>query len=224
MYNILPNLAIMIRDYILFDGFTIIILINILLITIAKSLNNSKFNYFLQIYLNNSFIKFNSNENNYLSSFNSLLNTNFIISSSLFISTLCFYNTFGNIGFEMFLYLKTLLYFILFIYSKYLLEFVIGWSFKIDKFVTTFNKQRNSFNKFIGIIIILLNSLTVYTFPNSLAFLKISIIIIVILYIIGLYKTVRLNDNLVLPNMFYFILYLCTLEIVPILFIINELV
>ena len=214
----------MIRDYILFDGFTIIILINILLITIAKSLNNSKFNYFLQIYLNNSFIKFNSNENNYLSSFNSLLNTNFIISSSLFISTLCFYNTFGNIGFEMFLYLKTLLYFILFIYSKYLLEIVIGWSFKIDKFVTTFNKQRNSFNKFIGIIIILLNSLTVYTFPNSLAFLKISIIIIVILYIIGLYKTVRLNDNLVLPNMFYFILYLCTLEILPILFIINELV
>ena len=124
----------------------------------------------------------------------------------------------------MFLYLKTLLYFILFIYSKYLLEIVIGWSFKIDKFVKTFNKQRNSFNKFIGIIIILLNSLTVYTFPNSLAFLKISIIIIVILYIIGLYKTVRLNDNLVIPNMFYFILYLCTLEIMPILFIINELV
>ena len=224
MYNILPNLAKMIRDYILFDGFTIIILINILLITIAKSLNNSKFNYFLQIYLNNSFIKFNSNENNYLSSFNSLLNTNFIISSSLFISTLYFYNTFGNIGFEIFLYLKTLLYFILFIYSKYLLEIVIGWSFKIDKFVTTFNKQRNSFNKLIGIIIILLNSLTIYTFPNSLAFLKISIIIIVILYTIGLYKAVRLNDNLVLPNMFYFILYLCTLEILPILFIINKIV
>ena len=214
----------MIRDYILFDGFTIIILINIILIAITKTLNNSKFNYFLKIYLNNSFIKFNSNENNYLSSFNSFLNTNFIISFSLFISTIYFYSVFGNIGFEIFLFLRCLLYVIIFIYSKYLLELLIGWSFNINKFVASFNMQRNSFNKFIGIILILLNSLSIYTFPNSITFLKISTIIIVILYSVGLYKVVRLNDNLVLPNMFYFILYLCTLEIMPILFIINELV
>ena len=48
----------MIRDYILFDGFTIIILLNVIIVTIAKTLNNSKFKQFLFIYLNNSFLKF----------------------------------------------------------------------------------------------------------------------------------------------------------------------
>ena len=51
-----------------------------------------------------------------------------------------------------------------------------------------------------------------------------SIFFVISLYLIGLYKVIRLNDNLILSNMFYFILYLCTLEIVPILFFINELI
>ena len=82
----------MIRDYISFDGFTIIILLNIIIVTIAKTLNNSKFKQFLLIYLNNSFLKFSSNDNSFLSSFNSLLNVNYIISLSVYISILISYN------------------------------------------------------------------------------------------------------------------------------------
>jgi hypothetical protein len=224
LYNILLNLATMVRDYILFDGFTIIILMNILLIAITKTLNNSKFKYFLQIYLNNSFLKFNSNENSYLSNFNVLLNINFIISTSMLITILLSYISFNNISFDISIFLKISSWLVLFICIKYLFEMLIGWAFDIGKFVASFNSQKTSFNKFIGIIIVLLNSLTIYTFPNSLTFLKISIFIIATLYLIGIYKVIRLNDNLILPNMFYFILYLCTLEIVPVLFFINELI
>ena len=214
----------MVRDYILFDGFTIIILINILLIAITKALNNSKFKYFLLIYLNNSFLKFNSNENSYLSNFNVLLNTNFIISTSMFLTILLSYTSSNNISFDISIFSKILFYFILFIHIKYLFEMLIGWTFNISKFVISFNSQKNSFNKFMGIIIVLLNSLAVYTFPNSLLFMKISIFIVSTLYIVAIYKVIRLNDKLILSNMFYFILYLCTLEIVPILFFINELI
>ena len=224
MYNILLNLAIMVRDYILFDGFTIIILINILLIAITKALNNTKFKYFLLIYLNNSFLKFNSNENSYLSNFNALLNMNFIISTSMFFTIILSYTSSNKINFDISIFSKILFCLILFIHIKYLFEMLIGWSFNISNFVISFNSQKNSFNKFIGIIIVLLNSLAVYTFPNSLIFIKISIFIVSTLYIIGVYKVIRLNDNLILSNMFYFILYLCTLEIVPILFFINEII
>jgi hypothetical protein len=48
--------------------------------------------------------------------------------------------------------------------------------------------------------------------------------LIVLLYLSGLFKIVTLNDNLIYPNLFYFILYLCTLEIIPILYLIQELV
>lgn len=215
----------MIRDYILFDGFTIIILLNIIIVTIAKTMNNSKFKQFLLIYLNNSFLKFSSNDNSFLSSFNSLLNVNYIISLSVYISILISYNLHGfNNNFEISIFFTTLLFIVAFIYTKYLIEILIGWAFNIRKFVVSFNLQKNSFNKLIGIIMILLNSLAIYSFPNSVTFTKISIFLVISLYLVGLYKVIRLNDNLILSNMFYFILYLCTLEIVPILFFINELI
>ena len=215
----------MIRDYISFDGFTIVILLNIIIVTIAKTLNNSKFKQFLLIYLNNSFLKFSSNDNSFLSSFNSLLNVNYIISISVYISILISYNLYGfNNNFEISIFFTTLLFIVAFIYTKYLIEILIGWAFNIRKFVVSFNLQKNSFNKLIGIIMILLNSLAIYSFPNSVTFTKISIFLVISLYLVGLYKVIRLNDNLILSNMFYFILYLCTLEIVPILFFINELI
>ena len=185
MYNILHNLALMIREYILFDGFTIIILLNIIIVTIAKALNNSKFKQFIFIYLNNSFLKFSTSNNSFLSSFNSLLNINYLISISVYISILLSYSPSGTNN-----------------------------NFDISIF----------FNKLIGIIIILFNSLSIYSFPGSITFIKITIFFVISLYLIGLYKVIRLNDNLILSNMFYFILYLCTLEIVPILFFINELI
>ena len=215
----------MIRDYISFDGFTIVILLNIIIVTIAKTLNNSRFKQFLLIYLNNSFLKFSSNDNSFLSSFNSLLNVNYIISLSVYISILISYNLHGfNNNFEISIFFTTLLFIVAFIYTKYLIEILIGWAFNIRKFVVSFNLQKNSFNKLIGIIMILLNSLAIYSFPNSVTFTKISIFLVISLYLVGLYKVIRLNDNLILSNMFYFILYLCTLEIVPILFFINELI
>lgn len=215
----------MIRDYILFDGFTIIILLNVIIVTIAKTLNNSKFKQFLFIYLNNSFLKFKSNDNSFLSSFNSLLNVNYIISLSVYISILFSNNLYGfNNNFETSIFFTTLVFIVVFIYTKYFIEILIGWAFNISKFVVSFNLQKNSFNKLLGIFIILLNSLAIYSFPNSIIFIKISIFFVISLYVVGLYKVIRLNDNLILSNMFYFILYLCTLEIVPILFFINELI
>ena len=225
MYNILHNLALMIREYILFDGFTIIILLNIIIVTIAKALNNSKFKQFIFIYLNNSFLKFSTSNNSFLSSFNSLLNINYLISMSVYISILLYYSPSGtNNNFDISIFFKTLFFVAVFIYTKYLFEILVGWSFNIRKFIIAFNLQKNSFNKLIGIIIILFNSLSIYSFPGSITFIKITIFFVISLYLIGLYKVIRLNDNLILSNMFYFILYLCTLEIVPILFFINELI
>lgn len=213
----------MIRDYILFDGFTIIILLNIIIVTIAKALNNSKFKQFIFIYLNNSFLKFNTNNNSFLSSFNSLLNINYLISLSVYISIIISYSSYGiNNNFEISIFFKTLLIVIVFVYAKYLIELLVGWAFSISKFIVTFNLQKNNFNKLIGIIIILLNSLAIYSFPNSMTFIKMSIFFVISLYLIGLYKVIRLNDNLILSNMFYFILYLCTLEIIPYYFFINN--
>jgi len=213
----------MLRNYILFDGFTIIILLNIIIVTIAKTLNNSKFKQFLFLYLNNSFLKFSSNDNSFLSSFNSLLNINYIISLSVYISILISFNLYGfNNNFEISIFLTTFLVLVAFIYTKYLIEILVGWAFNINKFIISFNLQKNSFNKLIGLIMILLNSLAIYSFPNSITFIKISVFFVISLYLLGLYKVIRLNDNLILSNMFYFILYLCTLEIAPILFFLNE--
>ena len=164
----------MLRDYILFDGFTIIILINIILVAITKTLNSLKFKHFLLIYLNNSFLKFNSNDNNYLSNFNVLLNINYIVSISVFICVIFSYNSYSpsNI-FEISEFLKILFFLTVFIYCKYLVELIVGWAFSINKFIATINLQKNSFNQLMGVVVILLNTLAIYSFPNSLTFIKI---------------------------------------------------
>lgn len=144
MYNILHNLALMIREYILFDGFTIIILLNIIIVTIAKALNNSKFKQFIFIYLNNSFLKFSTSNNSFLSSFNSLLNINYLISMSVYISILLSYSPSGtNNNFDISIFFKTLFFVAVFIYTKYLFEILVGWSFNIRKFIIAFNLQKN---------------------------------------------------------------------------------
>ena len=149
----------MIREYILFDGFTIIILLNIIIVTIAKALNNSKFKQFIFIYLNNSFLKFSTSNNSFLSSFNSLLNINYLISMSVYISILLSYSPSGtNNNFDISIFFKTLFFVAMFIYTKYSFEILVGWSFNIRKFIIAFNLQKNSFNKLIGIIIILFNN------------------------------------------------------------------
>lgn len=213
----------MIRDLLIMDNFTIIILVNLFLILTSKLVDLSKFNSFLYIYINNSFLRYNNSENNFFNGFNLLLTTNFLLSISLYITIISSYiNEIEYFNFKYFIKIFVILS--IFYFFRFIIEHLLGWAFNIRRFIKSFNFQKNSFNKYLGIILVLINSLLIYSYSSSLIAINISLFLIVLLYLSGLFKIVTLNDNLIYPNLFYFILYLCTLEIIPILYLIQELV
>ena len=91
--------------------------------------------------------------------------------------------------------------------------------FNIEEFTEQFNLQKVSYRTFIGMILLPINIYLFYN--NSISNIFIYCIIIMILAI-NLYSyliSLKIYQNLIIGKIFYFILYLCALEIAPYYFI-----
>ncbi len=103
----------------------------------------------------------------------------------------------------------------LFILVKYILEKMIAHIFGMDSIINNYLYEKLSYSSLIAIVVLIFNILLFYTItPNSLI-LWVAIASIGILFVISLISSYKRNANLILRHFFYFILYLCALEIAP---------
>ena len=98
---------------------------------------------------------------------------------------------------------------------KIVLELSIGYLFDIQKLFHSYVFQQVSFLNFLGITLLPLNSLLIFGVPNNHFLLILILSISGVILLIGGFKSIKLYQNLLINNLFYFILYLCTLEIGP---------
>src|SRR5690606_28372471 len=102
-----------------------------------------------------------------------------------------------------------------FILSKYLTEKIIATSFNIEEFNEQFNLQKVNYRTYIGMLLLPVNAVLFYnSTPHPIVVYSILGLIIsgsVYSYLI----TLKAYQNLIVGKLFYFILYLCTLEIAP---------
>ena len=102
-----------------------------------------------------------------------------------------------------------------FILSKFLIEKIIAVTFDIEELVDEFNLQKVNFRTYIGLLLFPVAALMYYSnyTTNLLIIVIISILLLINLltYLISLSN----HQNLVISKLFYFILYLCALEITP---------
>jgi hypothetical protein len=102
-----------------------------------------------------------------------------------------------------------------FILSKYLIEKIIATAFNIEDFNEQFNLHKVNYRTYIGLLLLPVNVILFYndTIPAFVIYTLIGLIIAstVISYLVSL----RIYQNLILGKLFYFILYLCALEIAP---------
>ena len=140
-----------------------------------------------------------------------------VVSFSFFIQIIL--DHFGYISkFDWISYLRIFTFFGVFVLSKFLIEKIIASTFTIEEFAEQFNLQKVSYRTFIGILLLPVN---IYLFYNNASDILIYCIIGVILIInmLTYLVSLRIYQNLVVGNLFYFILYLCALEIAPYYFI-----
>ncbi len=112
-----------------------------------------------------------------------------------------------------------LILFTIFITLSKILNFISGKIFLQDEISIKYNHNITTFIQTLGIILLPITILVSYTNVSKL-FIYIGIIMFVVIYLLKIFRLFKIIISKQL-NILYMFLYLCTLEIIPILYIIK---
>lgn len=196
---------------------TILFIVVIGIVTIAKAGFENRFNDFVNLLFNNKYLKIYKDPSNLMSWFTILLFVVQLVSFSFFLQlVLANWGYTTNTNWISFIQIITFLSF--FVLSKYLIEKIIATSFNAESFVEQFNLFKVSYRTYIGLFLLPVNLVLYYTnFVNSNVIVGVLIVILLINSITYL-LSLRNYQNLLFDKLFYFILYICALEIAPYFF------
>jgi len=204
----------MLRNVPTYKLFTIIIVVSLLFITLAKALYPKRFNDFVSVVGNSNYLKIYLREQKFFDKFDALLFVNLILSITIF-SFICVHYDSVLLNPSIDDLFKLVIGIGIFVLIKVLLERLIGSLFEIDKLIDAYLFQKISYKNFLGLLLFPINVFLIFSFKPNLTIIYIIIIILFIINVSGLVTTIKTNQSLIKQNLFYFILYLCALEIAP---------
>ena len=107
----------------------------------------------------------------------------------------------------------------LFILLKLAIQFFISYSLNINNFLRSYLFIRLSYSNYASFILLLFLFLIIYGMKSNIYLVCLSLLIFVFIHILGIISFVKLYKNEIRSYWYYFILYLCTFEITPYIFI-----
>ncbi|MBC7524089.1 MAG: DUF4271 domain-containing protein [Flavobacterium sp.] len=200
------------------DWATLVFMMALALIVLAKSNFENRFSDFVRLLISDKYMKIYRDSSNLMSGFAILFFIVNMISLSFFIQLVLVHFGYGlKTDWVLFIRIFTLLN--VFIVCKFLVEKIIGTTFGVEDVVEEFNLQKVSFRTFTGMLLLPVSTILFYgNYSTNLIILSIISILLLInavTYLISL----RNYQNLLIGKLFYFILYICALEIGPYYFI-----
>jgi hypothetical protein len=200
------------------DWATYLFVFSFILIAITKTAFESRFSEFLRILVSDKYIKVYKDTSHLMSGFTILLFIVQIISFSFFIQLAL--NYFGYVSkTDWVIFLRIFTFFGIFVLSKFLIEKIVATIFNIEEFAEQFNLQKVSYRTFIGLILLPINIYLFYNNTSSNILIYCAIVLILIINLFSYLVSLKIYQNLLIGKLFYFILYLCALEIAPYYFI-----
>ncbi|MBN4085022.1 DUF4271 domain-containing protein [Flavobacteriaceae bacterium AH-315-B10] len=204
----------MLREIISNEWITILIVLSIGILAFTKAAFSNRFNDFLWVIGSSKYLKIYSRKQKFIDWFEGLLFLNFIMSLSLFFIILD--NTFfESIAFSISFFVKLLIGIGAIILIKMLLERLIGSIFEIDSLIDSYIFQKTNYKNYIGLVLLPINILLIFTVQPTKTILYFAIGLLLIINLVGIITSFKMHQKLILNNLFYFILYLCALEIAP---------
>ena len=196
------------------DWATVLFVLSFAIIAVTKSVFENRFGDFANLIFSNKYNKVYRDSSHLKSGFTISLFFVQVISLAFFIQISLSY--FGHASkTDWILYIQIFTFLTFFVLSKYLIEKIIATSFNIEEFMEQFNLQKVTYRTYIGLIILPLNIILFYydSFSRNIPLLIIAIILImnILTYLIS----IKNYQNIIFGKLFYFILYLCALEIAP---------
>lgn len=204
----------MIRNVYSNELFTILLVLGLVIIALAKLTAPKRFEDFLYILGNSKYLKIYSRDQKFFDKFDALLFGNLIL--CLVVFSFIIYQK--SIDFKT-IHINSLFKFTTgisaFILIKVLIERLIGSLFEMDKIIDEYLFQKISYKNYLGLLLLPINAILLFSFQNSLNLVYVFVIMLLIVNIIGLITSFKTHQSLIKANLFYFILYLCALEISP---------
>lgn len=105
--------------------------------------------------------------------------------------------------------------YIVFVLIKFSVEKIIGSIFSIDGIINDYLYQKLSYRNFFGVLFFIGNLFFLYAVTPSAIALVVFTSVVVLLNAIALLYSYKKKGKLIMDNFFYFIVYLCALEIAP---------
>ena len=204
----------MLREVLFNDLYTTIIVVSLAITVSAKLLNFNRFKDFLKLIGNSNYLRIYFKDHKFLDPFDVVLFLNFCMNGTL-IGILTYSHFVQKEEIEPQLFLKLAAILGTAVLFKVLLELAVGFVFDIQKLFHSYIFQQVSFLNFLGVVLLPLNSLLIFGAPKSHTLLVAILVISGVILCTGLIKSIKLYQKLLINNFFYFILYLCTLEIGP---------
>ena len=197
------------------DWATYLLVACFVIFALSKYFYPKRFHEFSLLPINNQYFFAHGKNDELNHPFNMMLFVGQIISVSIFIFLL--FEVFNPTETQnnKWLFIQICTGYSVFVLIKFSLEKIIGSIFSLDSIINEYLYQKLSYRNFLGILFFIGNLFFLYAFPPSAVTLVVFVSVIVLLNAIALLYSYKKKGKLIMDNFFYFILYLCTLEIAP---------
>lgn len=195
------------------DIFTIVFLILFTLYSFVRMHYSFELKEFLSLPFNRKYILIFGQKERMKFSFTALFFVFQVLSVGLGI---CFFLQIQKIDFPILLIFLSIL--ILFL-VKLVFQFLINWVFNTNDFGHIYVFNQLSYSNYASFIWALLSLLTAYSFNFNIYFYYFSVFVFISILLLGLVSFLKTYFGKIKPYYFYFILYICTFEIIPYVFI-----
>lgn len=185
-----------------------------LLVAVLKSVFSKQFNDFLGLIYTNKYSKLYYSEGGILNWFSFSLILIQLVSYSVFIQIILSY--FGYMDKNSFTsFSRIFLFLTLFISVKYLIEKGVAFLFDSKEFYNRFLFQQVTYKLYLGLFLLFGSFILFYIRQPEDIISYILLGIFILLHLIIYLISYKIFQKELLGKLFYFILYLCTLEIAP---------
>ena len=196
------------------DWATVLFVLAISIIALNKTVFSVRFNEFIKLGYSDKYNKVYKDTNNLLSWFTFSMFVIQLISFSFFILLMLSYFNYTKID-NYITYIQIVTFLFVFILSKFLIEKIIGTTINSESIVDQFNLIKVNYRAFLGFVLLPINIILYYNSWPIKAVFYIILTIFLLYNVFTYYFLVKTYQKTILGNLFYFILYLCTLEILP---------
>ncbi len=199
------------------DWITLLLFGSLIMVVLAKSTFYNRFLNFIILPFNNKYVFMYNKKEKLLNWFHIFFTIFQVINFSLFIylalqvlfkdTSLALFDSYG--------YPIILAAVLLFLLVKVSLQLGNGFIFNSNRTISELIFKKLSYLNYSGLVMFAANIILCYVFKDSVMVVYVAFALILLINAIGWVTLLKNHQNFLAGNFFYFILYLCALEIAP---------